>query len=176
MGLNLSRDRLCLLQLSYGDGIAYLVKFNNDFTAHNLKKLLMDESRVKIFHFARFDLASIEISLNIKLKNIFCTKIASKLVRTYTEYHGLKDLCRELLSVTISKAQQTTYWGADILTKEQMEYAASDVLYLHMLREKLNNMLKKEMRYDLAMEICQFLPTRVTLDLAGWQEQDIFSH
>ncbi|MDX1924530.1 MAG: ribonuclease D [Rickettsiaceae bacterium] len=176
MGLNLSRDRLCLLQFSYGDGVAYLVKFDKNYESPNLKKLLSDPNRGKIFHFARFDMAAIELYLGVKMTNIFCTKIASKLVRTYTEYHGLKDLCRDLISVNISKAQQTTYWGSAELTKEQIEYAGSDVYHLHALRSVLSNMLEKENRLDLANEIFKFLPTRVSLDIAGWVDQDIFAH
>ena len=176
MGLNLARDRLCLVQLSFGAGKAILVKFNKNYDAPNLKKLLKDPFRVKIFHFARFDLASIKKFLDVDISNIFCTKIASKLTRTYAEYHGLKDLCRDLLSVSISKAQQSTDWGANILTKEQQDYAASDVAYLHALRDKLSFMLKREGRYELALNIFEFLPTRVALDLWGWESQDIFAH
>lgn len=176
MGLNLQRDRLCVLQISYGDGDAYLVKFSNDFAAPNLKKILTDKSRCKIFHFARFDMAAIESYMGIKIENIFCTKIASKLVRTYTEYHGLKDLCRDLIGVQISKQQQSTDWGAKELTNEQIEYAGSDVLHLHALRNVLTEMLKREGRYDLAESLFRFLPSRVTLDLIGWNEIDIFSH
>lgn len=176
MGLNLDRDRLCLLQLSFGDGNAYLVKFKNDYSAPNLKKLISDESRQKIFHYGRFDIAIIQKHFDIKFQNIFCTKIASKLVRTYTEYHGLKDLCRELLGVQISKQQQSSYWGQDELTKEQMDYAAADVLYLHRLREALTNMLNKEGRYQLALDLIKCLPARVEADLAGWNDIDLFAH
>lgn len=176
MGLNLHRDRLCVVQLSYGDGQAYLVKFDNDFSAPNLRKILSDENRVKIFHFARFDLAAIEFYLNIKLNNVFCTKIASKLTRTYTDYHGLKDLCRDLLNVQISKQQQSTYWGNKELTKEQIDYAGGDVLYLHKLREVLTRMLEKEKRLEIANEIFKFLPVRASLDLIGWNEIDILAH
>jgi ribonuclease D len=176
MGLNLHRDRLCVLQLSYGDGEAYLVKFDNDYSAPNLKKILSDKERCKIFHFARFDMASIEKYMGIKIENVFCTKIASKLVRTYTEYHGLKDLCRELLNVQISKQQQTTYWGAKDLSNEQIDYAGSDVLHLHALKNVLIQMLEREGRLELANSLFKFLPARVQLDMIGWNEIDIFAH
>lgn len=175
MGLNIKRDRLCVLQLSYGDGNAYLVKFNKDYSAPNLRKILEDKKRQKIFHFARFDMASIKYYLGVDLDNIFCTKISSKLVRTYTDYHGLKELCRELLGVNLSKQQQSTDWGGLDLTKEQIDYAASDVLYLHRLRDILKNMLIREGRLDLAQNIFNFLHNRVDLDLGGW-EGDIFQH
>lgn len=177
MGLNLHRDKLCLLQLSNGNGEAHLVHFTNqDYTAPNVKALLLDKTRCKIFHFARFDLASIKKYLSIDLENIFCTKISSKLVRTYTDSHGLKDLCRELLNINISKQQQSSYWGADHLSSEQKEYAAKDVLYLHQLKDILQNMLLKENRYELAQDIFRFLPIRANLDLIGWNEIDIFMH
>jgi len=176
MGLDLNRDRLCLLQMSNGDGDAYLVQFDGNYSAPNLKKMLMDENRAKIFHFARFDLAAIKKYLGIELSNVFCTKIASRLVRTYTESHGLKDLCRELLGVNISKQQQSSYWGASKLTGEQKEYAAKDVVFLHSLRAALLEMLIAENRNELAHKLFEFLPTRVNLDLMGWSEVDIFSH
>jgi len=177
MGLNLHRDKLCLLQFSNGNGEAHLVHFKNqDYTAPNLKALLLDNTSCKIFHFARFDLAAIKKYLNIDLENIFCTKISSKLVRTYTDSHGLKDLCRELLNINISKQQQSSYWGAENLSSEQKEYAAKDVLYLHQLREILQKMLLKENRLELAQDIFRFLPTRANLDLLGWNEIDIFMH
>ncbi|ALA61766.1 ribonuclease D [Rickettsia amblyommatis] len=177
MGLNLHRDKLCLLQFSNGNGEAHLVHFTNqDYTAPNLKALLLDKTRCKIFHFARFDLASIKKYLSIDLENIFCTKISSKLVRTYTDNHGLKDLCRELLNINISKQQQSSYWGTDNLSAEQKEYAAKDVLYLHQLKDILQKMLLKENRYELAQDIFRFLPTRANLDLIGWNEIDIFMH
>ncbi|MFV9897542.1 ribonuclease D, partial [Rickettsia conorii] len=158
MGLSLHRDKLCLLQFSNGNGEAHLVHFTNqDYTAPNLKALLLDKTRCKIFHFARFDLASIKKYLSIDLENIFCTKISSKLVRTYTDSHGLKDLCRELLNINISKQQQSSYWGADNLSSEQKEYAAKDVLYLHQLKDILQKMLLKENRYELAQDIFRFL-------------------
>ncbi|WP_341754886.1 ribonuclease H-like domain-containing protein [Candidatus Tisiphia endosymbiont of Dioctria rufipes] len=177
MGLNLHRDRLCLLQLSNGDGKAYLVNFiDKNYAAPNLKKLLLDNNRCKIFHYARFDLAAIRKYLGIDLENIFCTKISSKLVRTYTDAHGLKDLCRELLSVQISKQQQSSYWGRLDLTSEQKEYAAKDVLYLHQLRAILQDMLLVENRLDIAKQIFKFLPIRANLDLVGWNDIDIFMH
>ena len=177
MGLNLHRDRLCVLQMSNGDGDAYLVHFSSsNYHSPNLKKLLLDESREKIFHFARFDLAAIKKYLNIELSNIFCTKIASKLVRTYTDSHGLKDLCKELLGVNISKQQQSSYWGTGKLSEEQKEYASRDVIYLHSLRSILREMLITENRQDIAHKLFEFLPTRANLDLIGWNEIDILSH
>lgn len=178
MGLNLHRDRLCLIQISNGDGQAYLIKFglSDDYSAPNLKKLLADENRQKIFHYARFDLAAIKQYLNIELKNIFCTKIASRLTRTYTDYHGLKDLCRELLGVVISKQQQTSYWGDSELSEEQKEYASKDVLYLHSLRSVLQKRLISLGREDIANKLFEFLPARAQLDLIGWGDIDIFSH
>ncbi|MFP3011526.1 MAG: ribonuclease D [Rickettsia sp.] len=177
MGLNLHRDKLCLLQFSNGNGEAHLVHFvNQDYTAPNLKALLLDKTKCKILHFARFDLAAIKKYLSIDLENIFCTKISSKLVRTYTDSHGLKDLCRELLSINISKQQQSSYWGAKNLSLEQQEYAAKDVLYLHQLKDILQKMLLRENRLELAQDIFRFLPTRANLDLIGWNEIDIFMH
>lgn len=177
MGLDLNRDRLCLLQISNGDGEAYLVQFSKDnYNAPNLKNLLLDKNREKIFHFARFDLAVIKKHLEIELSNIFCTKIASILVRTYTEHHGLKDLCKELLGINISKQQQSSYWGTLQLSEEQKEYAAKDVIYLHSLKEILTSMLMAENRNDIACKLFDFLPTRANLDLMGWNEIDIFSH
>ena len=177
MGLDLNRDRLCLLQISNGDGEAYLVQFSKDnYDAPNLKNLLLDKNREKIFHFARFDLAVIKKHLEIELSNIFCTKIASILVRTYTEHHGLKDLCKELLGINISKQQQSSYWGTLQLSEEQKEYAAKDVIYLHSLKEILTSMLMAENRNDIAYKLFDFLPIRANLDLMGWNEIDIFSH
>ncbi len=177
MGLNLQRDHLCVLQFSNGDGNAYLVQFiNRNYSAPNLKKLLLETSRTKIFHYARFDLAAIKIYLGIELENIFCTKISSRLVRTYTEYHGLKDLCRELLGIQISKQQQSSYWGIENLSTDQQEYAAKDVLYLHELRNILTTRLIDANRLELAKQLFAFLKVRVNLDLSGWQEIDIFSH
>lgn len=177
MGLNIQRDKLCLIQISDEDGKIVLVNFQDkNYSAPNLKKLLLDASRVKIFHYARFDIASIMYYLQIKMTNIFCTKIASKIVRTYTEYHGLKELCRELLSIQISKEQQSSDWGNAMLSEKQQEYAAKDVIYLHKLRDILILMLTRENRLDLALECMQFLNTRVELDLKGWSEIDIFAH
>ena len=177
MGLNLSRDRLCLLQFSSGNGEAYMVQFeNSDYSAPNLKKLLLDPSRQKIFHYARFDLLAIKKYLGLELESIFCTKIASRLVRTYTDYHGLKDLCREILSVTISKQQQSSYWGAEELSNEQMEYAAKDVLYLHSLRQVFLERLEIEGRLEAAKALFAGLKTRVQLDEMGFEEVDFFSY
>jgi ribonuclease D len=177
MGLNLHRDRLCMVQFSNGNGDAYLVIFEKDtYLAPNLRKLLQDPKRQYIFHFARFDVAVIEKHLGVVFHNIFCTKIASKLVRTYTDSHGLKDLCRELLAVNLSKQQQSSDWGSSELTIDQREYAARDVLFLHDLRDKLTIMLKREDRLDLFLKISNFLPIRAKLDMMGWSEVDIFSH
>jgi ribonuclease D len=176
-GLHLNRDRLCVLQISNGDGNAHLVKFDlGSYEAPNLKKLLSNPKTCKIFHYGRFDIAMIYKFLNIELKNIYCTKIASKIARTYTDGHGLKDICRELLGVNISKQQQCSYWGAAELSKEQQEYAASDVLHLHALRKELNSMLEREDRQNLVEECFEFLPMRAKLDVLGWGEVDIFSH
>ncbi|MDC0864405.1 ribonuclease D [Rickettsiaceae bacterium] len=177
MGLQLHRDRLCVVQFSNGDGESYLVQFDGScYKAPNLKKLLLDQNRTKIFHYARFDLASIKKYLNIELSNIFCTKIASRLVRTYTDRHGLKDLCRELLDITISKQQQSSYWGASELSSDQKEYAAKDVIYLHSLRAILIERLVDLDRKEIAQKLFDFLPTRANLDLVGWNDIDIFSH
>lgn len=176
-GLNLNRDRLCVLQISNGDGNAHLVRFERgSYDAPNLKKILSNSKVCKILHYARFDIAMIEKFLGIELENIYCTKIASKIARTYTDSHGLKDICRELLGVNISKQQQCSYWGANELSKDQQEYAASDVLYLHALKDKLNEMLKRENREGLVEECFKFLPTRAKLDVLGWDEVDIFAH
>lgn len=177
MGLDLPRDRLCLLQLSAGDGVCHLVQFpKGQYDAPNLKALLSDPSVTKLFHFARFDVAAIRRYLEIDCTPVYCTKIASKLVRTYTDRHGLKDLCRELLGVEISKQQQSSDWGAKELSRDQLNYAASDVLYLHRLKTTLDEMLAREGRSELAQACFDFLPTRATLDLAGWNEIDIFAH
>ncbi|MPZ09397.1 MAG: ribonuclease D [Kiloniellaceae bacterium] len=177
MGLDLARDRLCLLQLSAGDGVCHLVQFaRGDYGAPNLKALLADPGVTKLFHFARFDVAAIRRYLGVDCAPVYCTKIASKLVRTYTDRHGLKDLCRELLGVELSKQQQSSDWGAAELTQEQLAYAASDVLYLHDLRAKLDVMLAREGRDVLARACFDFLPTRAALDIAGWEEIDIFAH
>ena len=177
MGLQLHRDRLCVLQMSNGDGDCWLVHFDgSDYSAPNLKKLLQDENRGMIFHYARFDIAVIKKYLNVDIKNIFCTKIASKLVRTYTDYHGLKELCRELLGISISKQQQSSYWGDSELSDDQKEYAAKDVVYLHSLRAILSKMLVENGRSKIAHKLFEFLPTRAELDIMGWNDIDIFAH
>ncbi|MEM6603231.1 MAG: ribonuclease H-like domain-containing protein [Pseudomonadota bacterium] len=179
-GLNLGRDRLCLVQLSFGDDVAHLVQFRgpgNAFDCPNLKKLLTDHDVKKIFHFARFDIAALEHFLNIKMDNIFCTKVASKLVRTFTDRHGLRDLARDLAGVEISKQQQTSDWGMHDLTEAQHNYAAGDVLYLHKIMDALCILLKREKRLDFAEACFRFLPTRARLDLLKWDEdKDIFAH
>ena len=176
LGLNPHRDRLCLAQLSDGDGTASLVQFSGDYAAPELKRLLTDESVLKIFHFGRFDMAMFKQFLGVMPRPIYCTKIASKLARTYTDRHGLKDLCRELLGVEMSKQQQSSDWGAAELSPEQLSYAASDVLYLHALKDRLEAMLKREGREKLAQACFEFLPTRAELDLAGWADMDLFAH
>ena len=177
MGLKPHRDRLCLVQLSAGDGNCHLVKIPlGGAEAPNLTRLLTDSNVLKLFHFARFDIAALRNGLGAITGPVFCTKIASRLVRTYTDRHGLKDLCRELLGVDLSKQQQSSDWGADTLTDAQMNYAASDVLYLHDLRARLSEMLVREGRMHLAQAAFDFLPVRAELDLVGWEEQDIFSH
>jgi ribonuclease D len=177
MGLNNSRDRLCVLQFSNGDGNAHLVHFEpGQYAAPNLKRLLADTSTTKIFHFARFDLAIIRAYLGVLVQPVYCTKIASKLARTYTDRHGYKDICRELLGIEVSKQQQSSDWGSATLSEDQLNYAASDVLHLHTLREKLNAMLQRENRHQLAHACFNFLPARAMLDLAGWQDIDIFEH
>ena len=176
LGLNPFRDRLCLVQLSSGDGHAELVQPARDYNAPELKRLLADPSVLKIFHFARFDMAVLKHYFGVMPQPVYCTKVASKLARTFTDRHGLKDLCRELLGIELSKQQQSSDWGADRLTPEQLNYAASDVLHLHALREKLDAMLRREGRESLAQACFDFLPTRVELDLRGWSEIDPFAH
>lgn len=177
MGLNPHRDRLCVVQLSGGDGNAHLVQIAKGQTeAPNLCKLLEDPDVLKLFHFGRFDIAAMLNAFGATTAPVYCTKIASKLVRTYTDRHGLKNLLQELLGVDISKLQQMSDWGASELTNAQLDYAASDVLYLHQLREKLNERLDREGRTELAQACFDFLPTRAKLDLAGWPDQDIFAH
>ncbi|HSG35318.1 MAG TPA: ribonuclease D [Sphingomonadaceae bacterium] len=178
MGLVTPRDRLCLVQLSDGKGDEHLVRFGNgsSFDAPNLKAILSDPARLKLFHFARFDLAAIEHYLGVTAAPVFCTKIASKLVRTFTDRHGLKYLVSELLETDISKQQQSSDWGAAELTEAQRDYAASDVRYLHRLREVLVERLDREGRMDMAQACFDFLPTRARLDIAGWADKDIFSH
>jgi ribonuclease D len=177
MGLNILRDRLCLVQISAGDGHAHLVQLaQGEYDAPNLKKLLTDNKILKIFHFARFDLASLQHYLNIDIENVYCTKIASRLTRTYCDAHGLKALCDEMLGVELSKKQQTSDWGVEKLSDKQMDYAASDVLYLHRLKEKFDEMLKRENRTEIFNACVKFLPTRAKLDLQGFINLDIFSH
>ena len=177
LGLNPNRDRLCVVQLSNGDGTADLVRIHaGQMRAPRLEALLADPGVTKLFHFARFDLAILKKTFGVMAGPVYCTKIASKLARTYTDRHGLKDLVRELTGVEISKQQQSSDWGADALSEAQMAYAASDVLHLHAVRTKLDAMLAREGRTALAQSCFAFLPTRVELDLAGWPETDIFSH
>ena len=177
MGLRLTRDALCVVQLSAGDGDAHVVQLRRpDYDAPNLKRLLADPGVLKIFHFARFDIAMFAHYLGVTTAPLYCTKTASKLARTYTDRHGLKDLTRELLGLDISKAQQSSDWGAAELTPEQLNYAASDVLNLHALKDRLDAMLAREGRTDLARACFDFLPVRAQLDLAGWEDQDIFAH
>jgi len=176
-GLNPHRDRLCVAQLSGGDGVCHLVQFaDGEYEAPNLRRLLTDRDVVKIFHFARFDTAIFSKYLGVTVSPVYCTKIASKLVRTYTDRHGLKDVTRELLGIDLSKEQQSSDWAAKKLSAEQLRYAASDVLNLHAIRERLNVMLEREGRMDLAERCFGFLTTRADLDLAGWSEVDIFAH
>ncbi|MBO9407191.1 ribonuclease D [Shimia sp. R9_1] len=177
MGLNPHRDRLCVIQMSGGDGNAHLVQVAKGQTsAPNLQKMLEDPNVLKLFHFGRFDIAAMYHAFGALTAPVYCTKIASKLVRTYTDRHGLKNLLQELLGVDISKQQQMSDWGAETLTEAQLEYAASDVLYLHALRDKLNERLAREGRTEMAQACFDFLPMRARLDLAGWPEQDIFAH
>ncbi len=176
-GLSLVRDKLCLVQLSSGDGDAHIVQLDRDtYDCPNLKALLSDPQVEKIFHFARFDVAVLKRDLGIDATPVYCTKIASVLVRTYTDAHGLKNLCKELLNIDLSKQQQSSDWASDSLSKAQLEYAASDVLYLHQIQRILSARMMRENRYELAKEIFAFLPTRVALDLGGWENVDIFSH
>jgi ribonuclease D len=176
MGLDPYRDRLCLVQLSEGDGSAVLVQFGRPYDAPELKRLLADEGILKLFHFGRFDMAMLKHFLGVMPQPVYCTKVASKLARTFTDRHGLKDLCRELLGIELSKQQQSSDWGAAELTQEQLSYAASDVLHLHALREKLDAMLRREGRESLARACFEFLPVRAELDLRGWSEIDPLAH
>lgn len=176
-GLHLQRDRLCVVQLSSGDGSAHLVHFPDPvYDAPNLSRIMSDPGVTKIFHYARFDVAILRRYLGIMCAPIYCTKIASKLVRTYTDRHGLKELCREMLGVELSKEQQSSDWAAGELTSAQQAYAANDVLYLHGLREKMDERLTRENRKELAAACFAFLPVRAELDLSGWSEEDIFHH
>ena len=178
MGLVAGRDRLCLVQMSDGKGDEHLVRFRrgSDYSAPNLKALLGDSDRLKLYHFARFDVGIIQAYLGISAAPLYCTRTASRLVRTYTDRHGLKDLVKELLNVDLSKQHQTSDWGADELSDAQRDYAASDVRYLHQLKEKLDERLEREDRTALAQACFDFLPARAMLDIAGWPEQDIFAH
>jgi len=176
MGLDPHRDRLCLVQLSEGDGSAVMVQLAGSYDAPELKRLLADESVLKIFHFGRFDMAVLKHYFGVMPRPVYCTKVASKLARTFTDRHGLKDLCKELLGIELSKQQQSSDWGAAELSQEQLNYAASDVLHLHALREKLDAMLRREGREGLARACFEFLPTRAELDLRGWSEIDPFAH
>ena len=178
MGLRLGRDRLCVVQLSDGGGDAHLVRFaaGAGYDAPNLKRLLTDPEVLKLFHFGRFDIAMFALNLGVTTGPVYCTKIASKLARTYTDRHGLKDVTKELLGVDVSKAQQSSDWGADALTPEQQAYAASDVANLHAIRARLDTMLAREGRSALAQACFDFLPARALLDVAGWEDVDIFAH
>ncbi len=178
MGLQPGRDRLCVVQISDGRGDEHLVRFgpNSRYEAPNLKAVLADPGRLKLYHFARFDLAAMRAYLGVMAAPVYCTKTASRLVRTYTDRHGLKELIRELLGIDISKQQQTSDWGAPELSDAQKDYAASDVRYLHQLKEKLDERLEREGRTGLAQACFDFLPHRALLDLAGWPEVDIFAH
>ena len=178
MGLSFDRDRLCLVQVSFGDKNAHLVQVGGSFgyQASNLKKLLKNSKVTKIFHYARFDVAMLKKYLGVLCSSVYCTKIASKLARTYTDRHGLKELCKELLNVEISKQQQSSDWGKEVISKNQINYAANDVIYLHEIKKKLDEMLEREKRIKLAYSSFKFIPIRVKLDLAGWSNNDIFSH
>jgi ribonuclease D len=178
MGLFPGRDRLCLVQIADGQGDEHLVRFNpgSDYAAPHLKAVLADPARVKLYHFARFDLASIHAYLGVMAAPVFCTKIASRLIRTYTDRHGLKDLVKELLGVDVSKQQQSSDWGGPVLSEAQLEYAASDVRYLHRMKEQLDLRLVREGRDKMAQACFDFLPHRALLDLEGWPEVDIFAH
>ena len=177
MGLNPHRDRLCLVQLSNGDGTAHIAQFaHGDYAAPQLRRLLADPTVTKLFHFARYDLAMLYRYLGVMAQPLYCTKIASRLARTFTDRHGLRDLCKELLGIELSKQQQSSDWGAEILSADQLRYAASDVLHLHALRVRLDAVLAREGRTALACACFEFLPHLVLLDLEGWAEQDIFAH
>ena len=177
MGLRFRRDPLCVVQLSAGDGDAHVVRLNRPaYDCPNLKRLLADPAVLKLFHFGRFDIAMFQLHLGVETRPVYCTKIASKLARTYTDRHGLKDVVRELAGVELSKAQQSSDWGAAQLSAAQLEYAAADVLYLHAVKARLDEMLAREGRAEMARRCFDFLPTRSSLDLAGWDESDIFAH
>lgn len=177
MGLRFRRDPLCVVQLSAGDGNAHVVRLNRPaYDCPNLKRVLADPRVLKLFHFGRFDIGMFQLHLGVETRPVYCTKIASRLARTYTDRHGLKDVVRECAGVELSKAQQSSDWGAKELTPAQLEYAASDVLYLHAVKARLDDMLEREGRTELAKACFDFLPTRSALDLAGWDEMDIFAH
>lgn len=177
MGLNPNRDRLCLVQLSAGDGTAHIVQLAKDeYDAPNLKAVLANPKITKLFHYARFDIAVIRKYMGVECTPLYCTRTASKLARTYTDRHGLRDICRELLGVELNKQQQSSNWGAKELNEDQLKYAANDVLYLHELKEKLDEMLANVGRTELAQKCFEFLPVRAALDLEGWPEIDIFEH
>ena len=177
MGLKLTRDRLCVVQLSAGDGKAHIVHFPTpDYAAPNLRRVLADPNCLKLFHFGRFDIAMIQRYFDILVTPVYCTKIASRLVRTNSESHSLKTLCSEFLGIDLSKLQQSSDWGAPTLTKQQLDYAASDVLHLHAIKAKLDGLLAREGRLDIAKACFAFLPARAALDLAGWDDVDIFAH
>jgi len=177
MGLNPRRDRLCLVQLTSGDGVCHLVQFPpGEYAAPNLKAMLTDPKVTKLFHFARFDIAALHHYLGVVTSPVYCTKIASKLSRTFTDKHGLKDLVKDLLGVEVSKQQQSSDWGANDLTDEQLRYAATDVVHLHEVRKKLDAMLVREGRAEIAAACMSFLPVRALLDLGGWADEDIFAH
>ena len=177
MGLRFRRDPLCVVQLSAGDGDAHVVRMNRPgYDCPNLKRLLTDPAVLKLFHFGRFDIGMFQLHLGVETRPVYCTKIASRLARTYTDRHGLKDVVRELVGVDLSKAQQSSDWGAAELSPAQLEYAASDVLYLHAAKARLDEMLEREGRAELARQCFDFLPSRSALDLAGWDETDVFAH
>ena len=177
MGLRPARDKLCVVQLSTGDGNAHIIQMDRStYAAPRLKALLTDTKVKKLFHFARFDIATLKLHLGVDTQNIYCTKIASRLTRTYTDRHGLKDLVRELLGIELDKQQQSSDWGAHVLTEQQKKYAGQDVLYLHELKARLDQMLEREGRTQIAQACFDFLPTRAALDLMGWPEEDVFAH
>ena len=177
MGLKFGRDRLCLVQIADSEGSVYLVQIDKgQKQAINLAKVMTNEKIVKIFHYARFDVGILQRNLNFMTRNVYCTKIASKLARTFSQSHGLKNLVKEILSIDISKEQQSSYWGTDVLDEDQINYAKQDVLYLHQIKKHLDNILKREDRYDVFEKTCRFLTTRCELDHMGWEDVDPFSH
>ena len=177
MGLKSGRDRLCLVQMADARGVVHLIQIEkNQKLAKNLEKIMTDENVLKIFHYARFDIGVLYRSLNFMTRNIYCTKIASKLARTFSQSHGLKNLVKEILGIDISKEQQSSYWGTDALDENQINYAKQDVLYLHQIKQHLDNILKREDRFDIFEKTCHFLPARCELDNMGWEDIDPFSH